>query len=412
MLGHTSPAVAPPAVPGSEPCKPPSREAFHIAIICALSIEANAVAIVLDLEYEASGSIYKKPLFDANTYTTGRIGRHNVVVVHMPGPGLAEGAAVATHLESTFTNISLCLVAGVCGGVPAPLDKANILLGDVIIATTVVQTDMGRQHPEQFSRKTRAEDSLGRANREIRAFLAKLQSEHVHKRLQLKTEESMAELASNTQFPKARYPGRDKHMLYPGDYRHKHRDRPCEFCDRCDTQHDPACDVALQSSCEELGCKAANQGTWDCMDQSLRAPGDEEDMITETVRQELQRINIHFGRIASSNQVMRSGQHRDEIANREEVIGFEMESAGTWEAIPTIVVKAVADYADSHKSKDWQPYSATVAAVCAKVVLEEWRDTDRATDERISPGSVGRVDQEVGRQTVNGNVFYGPIYYG
>lgn len=411
--------VSRPAVSESKPRNPPTREDFQIAIVCALPTEANAVTVLLDIEYEAFGSIYKKSHFDANTYTTGRIGRHDVVIVHMPGPGVTEGRAVATHLRSSFRNISLCLVVGVCGGVPAPLDKANILLGDVIIATTVVQTDMGRQYPEQMSRKTRVEDCLGRANPEIRAFLGKLQSKHEHERLRLKTEESMAKLTINIQFPKARYPGRDKLVLYPADYRHKHRDRPCEICDRCNTQQDPVCDVALQSSCEELGCKAANEGTWNGMGQSSGVPGDEEDMIAETVRRELQRINIHFGPIASSNQVMRSGQHRDEIAKREGVLGFEMESAGTWDAIPTIVVKAVADYADSHKSKDWQPYSAAVAAACTKAILEEWRDTDRATDERtdgrsisISPASVGRINQEVGRQTVNGNIFYGPIYYG
>jgi hypothetical protein len=115
---------------------------------------------------------------------------------------------------------------------------------------------------------------------------------------------------------------------------------------------------------------------------------------------------------------MKSGQHRDEIAKTEGVIGFEMESAGIWEVMPTIVVKAVADYADSHKSKDWQPYSAAVAAACAKAILAEWRDTDNASDGKrdersliVSPRRVERLNQEVGRQTINGNVFFGPIHY-
>jgi hypothetical protein len=74
---------------------------------------------------------------------------------------------------------------------------------------------------------------------------------------------------------------------------------------------------------------------------------------------------------------MKSGQHRDQIAQLEGVIGFEMESAGTWEYIPTIVIKSVCDYADSHKNKDWQEYAAATAAACTKAVLEEWRSVDR-----------------------------------
>jgi nucleoside phosphorylase len=93
--------------------------------------------------------------------------------------------------------------------------------------------------------------------------------------------------------------------------------------------------------------------------------------------QEAQKPCIHFGRMACSNQVMKSAQHRDRIAEEEEVIGFEMESAGTWDFVPTIVVKGVCDYADSHKNKEWQQYAAATAAASAKALLEEWRSVDR-----------------------------------
>jgi len=73
-------------------------------------------------------------------------------------------------------------------------------------------------------------------------------------------------------------------------------------------------------------------------------------MTTAEIR-EAQKASIHFGRIACGNQVMKSGQHRDRIAAEEGVIGFEMESAGRWDYIPTIMIKSVCDYADSHKNK-------------------------------------------------------------
>lgn len=57
---------------------------------------------------------------------------------------------------------------------------------------------------------------------------------------------------------------------------------------------------------------------------------------------------VHFGGLASGDQVIKSALHRERIAKEEEVINFEMEGAGLWDMIPTIVVKGVCDYADSH----------------------------------------------------------------
>ncbi|KAJ5894885.1 hypothetical protein N7495_006576 [Penicillium taxi] len=49
-----------------------------------------------------------------------------------------------------------------------------------------------------------------------------------------------------------------------------------------------------------------------------------------------------------------------------------MEGAGLWDTIPTIVVKGVCNYADSHKNKKWQRYAAATAATCTKGILKEW----------------------------------------
>ena len=97
--------------------------------------------------------------------------------------------------------------------------------------------------------------------------------------------------------------------------------------------------------------------------------------MTETKK--AQKACIHFGRMACSNQVMKSGQHRDRIAQLEGVIGFEMESAGTWDYIPTIVIKSVCDYADSHKNKDYQEYAAATAAAARRPF---WRSGGVSTD--------------------------------
>lgn len=75
---------------------------------------------------------------------------------------------------------------------------------------------------------------------------------------------------------------------------------------------------------------------------------------------------VHFGLIASGDLVMKSGYHRDRITSQEKVTAFEMEGAGVWDAFPTVVIKSVCDYADSHKNKKWQKYAAASAACCIK----------------------------------------------
>lgn len=74
---------------------------------------------------------------------------------------------------------------------------------------------------------------------------------------------------------------------------------------------------------------------------------------------------------------MKSGEDRDAIASREDVIAFEMEGAGVWDNFPSVVIKGVCDYADSHKTKGWQDYAAATAAACMKAFLKEWISTDK-----------------------------------
>ncbi|KAK2774832.1 nb-arc and tpr domain protein [Colletotrichum kahawae] len=69
---------------------------------------------------------------------------------------------------------------------------------------------------------------------------------------------------------------------------------------------------------------------------------------------------------------MKAGGQRDEIAQQQGVIGFEMEGAGVWDSFPCVVIKGACDYADSHKTKLWQSYAATTAAACAKAFLDYW----------------------------------------
>lgn len=79
---------------------------------------------------------------------------------------------------------------------------------------------------------------------------------------------------------------------------------------------------------------------------------------------------IHYGVIASSNQVMRHAKSRDRLAEELGVLCFEMEAAGLIDSFPCLAIRGICDYADSHKNKQWQEYAAATAAAYAKELLQ------------------------------------------
>ncbi|KAL5043112.1 hypothetical protein BDW71DRAFT_210570 [Aspergillus fruticulosus] len=75
---------------------------------------------------------------------------------------------------------------------------------------------------------------------------------------------------------------------------------------------------------------------------------------------------IHYGLIASGDQVMKT---RDRLAQQHGILCFEMEAVGLVNEPPTLVVRGICDYCDSHKQKQWQGYAALTAAAYAKLLL-------------------------------------------
>ncbi|KAK4201226.1 nucleoside phosphorylase domain-containing protein [Triangularia verruculosa] len=285
---------------------------FEIAVICALTLEADAVDALFDHYWDDDGPPYDKATGDPNAYSIGAVGRYNVVLAHMLGMGKANVAAVAANYRASFPNIKLALVVGVCSVVPfrpgGSGGTAETVLGDVIVSDGVAQYDLGRRLPEQFVPKDTLLDTLGRPNTEIRALLAKPKGLHV-----LQGEPELA----------ATYPGTAQDKLFEATYRHMRDGMPCEEC----------------------GCNGK--------------------LVPRTrLEQANGQPTVHFSLIASGNTVMKSGKDRDDIAREAGVVGFEMESAGVWDIFPCVVIKAACDYTESHKTKAWQRYAAATAAEC------------------------------------------------
>ncbi|KAJ0347620.1 hypothetical protein COL154_013828 [Colletotrichum chrysophilum] len=80
---------------------------------------------------------------------------------------------------------------------------------------------------------------------------------------------------------------------------------------------------------------------------------------------------IHYGLIASGNQLMNDARIRDKLAAERGVICFEMDAAGLMNHFPCLVIRGICDYSDSHKNKEWQGFAAMMAAAYAKDLLQQ-----------------------------------------
>ncbi|KAI0469194.1 purine and uridine phosphorylase [Xylaria cf. heliscus] len=347
--------------------RPSCREDFQIALICALPLEYDAVILLFDQFWDEDGEQYGRAPGDTNTYTTGLIGNHNVVLALLPNRGKAAAAWAGASLRSSFSRLQIAFLVGICGGVPGTgADEA--LMGDVVISKTVIQFDFGRQFPTNLVTKDTVHDNLGRANKDIRGLVATFETELGRERLQKKAGEYLKDL-QGTAARKGRqctyeYLGVTEDKLFAAAYRHQHR--APQSCVVCEAGSDSYCEAAAQASCVELNC-----------DEGQLVPRKLLEVKQSLKPDEMQCPEIFIGRMASGDTVMKSGEHRDQIAKQRDVIAFEMEGAGAWDEVPCIIIKGICNYADSHKNNKWQPFAAATAASVMKAALGRYSLTDR-----------------------------------
>ncbi|CAH0019563.1 unnamed protein product, partial [Clonostachys rhizophaga] len=84
-----------------------------------------------------------------------------------------------------------------------------------------------------------------------------------------------------------------------------------------------------------------------------------------------QRTRIWYGLIGSGEKLLKNAKKRDELRDRYNLIGIEMEAAGATVSIPVGVIRGVCDYGDERKNEEWQTYAAAMAAAYAKAVLAQ-----------------------------------------
>jgi nucleoside phosphorylase len=360
-------SLAPIQTMASSP-QPADRKCFRVAIICALPREADAVALVFDQFWDETRDPYGRADGDTNTYITGRIGEHDAVLAILPSIGTNSAAGATAGLRSSFTGLKLAVIVGICGGVPR-INHCDVFLGDVVVSKSIVQYDYGRLYPGHFSVKKAVEDSLSRANKDIRGLLAVCETELLRERLQVDASRHLKQLQVMAKKKRRRanyqYPGVNEDRLYSPDRIHKH----WTGCDLCNNDRGILCEAASMASCGETECGFKDQ-------IAREHPASDQDFRPE----------IHIGRIGSGNIVMKSGHDRDRIAIEHNLIAFEMEGAGAWDEVPCIIVKGICDYADSHKNDVWQDFAAATAASLTKAILGRYavNDSDQTSTRQHS----------------------------
>ncbi|KAI3204235.1 hypothetical protein CBS147311_3910 [Penicillium roqueforti] len=158
---------------------------YTVGWICALPVEYIAAQEFLDEEHDRPSFVSPN---DANDYTLGKMGEHNVVIAVLPDGeyGTASAASVATNMLSSFHNIRIGLMVGIGGGVPS--ENHDIRLGDVVVSASrgsesgVFQYDFGKSIHDQSFQQARF---LNQPPAILRAAMAGIRTQYERKGHQL-----------------------------------------------------------------------------------------------------------------------------------------------------------------------------------------------------------------------------------
>ncbi|RYO78683.1 hypothetical protein DL764_010100 [Monosporascus ibericus] len=282
---------------------------YSVGWICAISTEFVAAQALLDETHDGPQHV---TIHDNNSYVLGTVGKHNVAIAVLPDGeyGLSSAAITARDMVHSFPNIRISLMVGIGGG--ALSTKHDVRLGDVV---------------EQKFQTTRI---LSQPPTVLRTAVGSLKAAHEIDGAQLDDIINQALLKKPRLRQKYQRQDPDNDRLYRPDFVHSIDATSCTgYCD----------------------CQPSNWVPRSTRDEYKDNP------------------TVHYGLIASANQLMKDAYIRDKHEEEEDVLCFEMEAAGLINHFPGLVIRGICDYANSHKHKAWQRYAAMAAAANTKGLL-------------------------------------------
>ncbi|KAI4741500.1 Pfs, NACHT and ankyrin domain protein [Aureobasidium sp. EXF-12298] len=334
-----------------------SGELYTVGWIAALSKEMTAALAMLDERHDKPKD-FVKPSSDTNAYRWGRIGDHNVVIASLAAGvyGTTSAATTAIHMLSSFPSIKVGLMVGIGAGIPGP--NHDIRLGDVVVSQPhgqnggVIQYDLGKSRVRTEQGNTvHTFERIGFLKPPPEALLkalsllkaeVRLDGSSVSQFLEDMLERHPSLAQSGSDGPGYIYQGAEHDRLFEASYLHT-SDIGCSGCDPART-------------------------------------------IPRRARSNPSEPKVHYGVIASGNELVKNAAERDAILkdNGGDCICLEMEAAGLMNSFPCLVIRDICDYADSHKNDDWQEYAAATAAAYAKEFLGYVDNGDLARTSKAS----------------------------
>ncbi|KAI0405287.1 purine and uridine phosphorylase [Xylaria palmicola] len=354
---------------------------YTVVWIAPLPIEARAALHMIDNMHDGR---FPRSRGDDYVFLAGDILGHNIVIATLPAGqeyGTGSAAALASQAKKFFPNLWFGLLVGVAAGIPNRMlllvsdllvnmisrrPARDIRLGDILVALPegesagLIAYDLGKETTDDGFQPLRLGHSLASTEPVIGSAISSI---------------TLRTLTSAQLFLRYYEAIKDK-------------------------EHD---------------------------DGNFLDPGQENDMLHETTedgteklvnrlpRAASQRTRVWYGPIGSGEKLLKNARKRDELRDKYNIIGLEMEAAGTMNRIPVGVVRGVCDYGDAHKNKEWQPYAAAMAAAYAKAILGEIRprlsSADGGPARATEAGGLRPVELpgQAGETGKTGSIFNGPV---
>ena len=259
---------------------------YTVGWICALSLEMSVALAMLD-EHHSPPLDHNRNRNDRNNYSFGRIGSHNVVIAVLPAGtyGTNSAAMVATCMSYNFGSLQFYLMVGIGGGVPS--GEHDIRLGDVVVSKPgmrhpgVLQYDFGKTGRQGEFIQTGV---LNKPPQETLTAVAALEARHMMAENDIYS--FLSDMVAKHPFMRQKfsYQGAEHDILFRADYNHVDCAPTCATCDTS---------------------KAI-----------FRSPRSSNIPV------------IHYGLIASGNQVIKDAITRDQLREQFDMLCFEMEAAG------------------------------------------------------------------------------------
>ncbi|KAH8883240.1 purine and uridine phosphorylase [Thozetella sp. PMI_491] len=299
-------------------------ELYNIVWLAPLEIEARAALRLIDNPHRGRFPMSRG---DDYVFQAGDMCGHNVIIATLPAGqeyGTGSAAALASQVKRFFPNLWFGLLVGVAAGLPnlERIPPRDIRLGDILVGLAegesagLIAYDLGKETSEPNFQLLRHGHVLAVTETVVRSAIGSI---------------------------KLRAPN-DAEII--AEYYNSIKDK--EHPDG--TFIDPGQQNDKLYQLDDSGA---------------------EHVVDRPRRPDSRRTRVWYGPIGSGEKLMRNARKRNELRDHYNLIGLEMEAAGTMNRIPVGVIRGVCDYGDEHKNKEWQPYAAAMAGAYAKAILAE-----------------------------------------